>query len=112
VGIKVKGRGTKMGDEVTDPEIVEIDLEEVIGNILDARGLTSENLSKLDSLDSLSDSLEGLFKKHKTPAGKPVDTEGLLQSISDMVDEKLKGIATGGGKKNDPGWLSRILSTP
>jgi hypothetical protein len=29
-----------------------------------------------------------------------------------MVDEKLKGIATGGGKKNDPGWLSRILSTP
>lgn len=102
------GENDPGNDPGNEPEIVEIDLEEVIGKVLDDRGLTKETLAKMDKLDvldSLPGSIAELFKKNRP--GKP-DNSGLLQEVSDLIDEKLGGL--GNGKKNDPGWLTRILS--
>lgn len=100
-----------MGDSdnaTTDDDVIEIDLESVIGKILDDRGLTSENMSRLEKVDLL-DGLEDLFKKHKAKPGKEVDQEGLLKSVEDLLDVKLKGIGNAKSEKK-PGWLSRLLT--
>lgn len=97
------------GDPAPDPEpVVEVDLEEVIGGILDKRGLTSENMSRLEKIDLL-DGLEDLFKKHKAKPGKEFDSDGFLKSVEDLLDTKLRGIGSGKIEKKS-GWLTRILT--
>jgi hypothetical protein len=92
-----------------DDNVIEIDLEEVIGNILDSRGLTKDSLTRLEKLDTL-DGLESLFEKHKSKPTKSVDTDALTSKIEEIFDSKLKGIDFGGGRKrNEPGWLSKFL---
>lgn len=58
---------------------------------LDERGVTKEVIEKLNIFDSL----EGLFEKHSGSGG--VDKDSLLGEIGKLIDDKLKGISTGGG---------------
>ena len=87
----------------------EIDLEELIGNVLEKRGFTVDRASKLDALDSLGDNLgkrvEDLFRASNTGGGSqsgsqgtpaPFDADGFLAKVGEMVDAKLKGIAVPG----------------
>lgn len=100
-----------MADEpvVTPPPADdEIDLEELIGGVLEARGFTADRASKLDILDGLGESfgtkLDELFSK--LPVGTPAapageggtpafDMDGLLSKIGEMVDAKFAGITPG-----------------
>lgn len=66
---------------------------------LDERGLTKEIIEKLNIFDSL----EGLFEKHSGSGG--VDKDSLLGDIGKLIDDKLKGISSGGGngtKEREP----------
>jgi hypothetical protein len=98
-------------DPVVDPVPAtedEIDLEELIGGVLEARGFTVDRASKLDILDGLGESfgtkLDELFSK--IPVGTPAapageggtaafDMDGLLTKIGEMVDAKFAGLAPG-----------------
>lgn len=57
---------------------------------LDERGVTKEVIEKLNIFDSL----EGLFEKHS--GGSGVDKDSLLGEIGKLIDDKLKGISSGG----------------
>lgn len=102
-----------MADEPTTPEsdVIEVDLEDVIGRVLDSRGLTKDNVDKLSLLDSLPDSIQDMFKANKPPKQKDFDSDGLVSTIGSILDEKLKGINTGGtAKKKSPGPIARFLT--
>ena len=85
----------------------EIDLEELIGGVLEARGFTADRATKLDLLDTLGETfgtkLEEVFSKLSpgTPAtptngGSPTfDMDGLLSKIGEMVDAKFAGLTPG-----------------
>jgi len=93
--------------EETPPNPDEVDLEELIGGVLEARGFTVDRASKLDLLDSLGDTfgskLEELLTKLQpgTPApasggsSEGLDVDGLLSKVGEMIDSKLAGIAPG-----------------
>jgi len=81
-----------------NPEgISEDELRSMISTSLDEklneRGITAEVFEKIGKLDIL-DSLGDLFEKKKT---EPVDRESLLGDIGKLIDDKIKGISTGGG---------------
>lgn len=100
-------------DKTTDStgDVIEIDLEEVIGNVLDSRGLTKDNVDRLSMLDSLEETIGGMFKANKPPKAEKFDSEGFAKTIGDIVDEKLRGIDFGGSKpkSKEPGFLSKWL---
>lgn len=97
-------------DSNNDPEPIEVDLEAVIGRVLDDRGLTQENVSKLSVLDDLPNEITNLFAANKPKPGKNFDQEGFTNSISELIDEKLKGIGSATESKNrGPGPLGRFL---
>lgn len=93
--------------EVPAPTEDEIDLEELIGGVLEARGFTADRAAKLDILDGLGESfgtkLDELFSKlpgttptPATPGETPAfDMDGLLSKIGEMVDAKFAGITPG-----------------
>lgn len=98
-----------MADDDTPPVADdEIDLEELIGNVLETRGFTADRATKLDLLDSLgqsfSDKVDELFSK--LPVGTPTtsssgghsspDFDAFFNRIGAMVDEKLAGLSPGG----------------
>lgn len=78
--------------EEQDERMTEEDLRGIfsdeIKKELDERGFTGEVLEKLGGVTDL---IDGLFEKHK-----PGDnTEGLLERIGTMIDEKLAALASG-----------------
>lgn len=85
---------------VDEGEIV--DLESLIGNILDERGLTKDNLAKLGKLDGL----DKLLNPPKDSGGG--DNSSILDAISSLLDTKLEGVGNG-KRKSEPGWLSKFL---
>ena len=108
-----------------DPSVTnddEIDLEALIGNVLESRGYTSDRASKLDTLDSLGDNLgkkvEELFRSNlRTPdpggnSGPSFDQDGFLAKVGEMVDAKLSQLAPGTvpppATKKTP-FLQRVL---
>jgi hypothetical protein len=83
-----------------------VDLEELIGGVLEARGFTADRAAKLDILDGLGESfgskLDEVFSKltpgtPATPAGQSggLDMDGLLSKIGEMVDAKFAGLTPG-----------------
>lgn len=84
-----------MTDEADDM----VDLEELVGSVLDKRGLTAERISALDGIAGMKDEILSAFK---TSGGNPstgtstaasFDEEGFLKKVSDLVDAKV-GSAT------------------
>lgn len=72
-----------------------IDLEELVGRVLDSRGITTERMSKLDSLDNLSGAIGDLFKEHVSGLGTNApafDQDGFTKSLGDLLDAKLAGM--------------------
>lgn len=72
-----------------------IDLEELVGRVLDSRGITTERMSKLDSLDGLTGAIGDVFKEHVSGLGTPgatFDQEGFTKSLGDLLDTKLAGM--------------------
>lgn len=110
--------GTETEPTTPEPTTLSSDeLRDTIGDEVDARmearGLTTDRLAKLDILDSLTGSLEGLFEKHKSEPNQ----DGLLASVSKLIDEKLSKLQTpnAGGNQNVTsekrrGPLGRFLS--
>lgn len=96
-------------EPVVDPPAPtdEIDLEELIGGVLEARGFTVDRAAKLDILDSLGDSFGGIGGKFDelltkltpgTPAkegGSGFDMDALLSKVGELVDAKMAGLTPG-----------------
>lgn len=87
-----------------------IDLEELMGKLLDDRGLTTERLSMLDGIQ---DKLDGIAKSSKR-APAPSTTSGTtagsvsLEDVQALLDEKLsEAMATVNAPKK--GALARWL---
>lgn len=86
-----------------------IDLEELVGKVLDARGITSERMTKLDSLDNLSGTIGDLFKEHTTglgTAGASFDQDGFTKSLGELLDAKLASIPGSTTKEKKPALLA------
>lgn len=90
----------------------EIDLEALIGNVLEARGYTADRAAKIDTLDALGDNLgqkiQAMFDANKTAASsgaaQPFDAESFMGRIGGMIDAKLAALnlptaPSEGGKK-------------
>ena len=92
----------------TPPNPDEVDLEELIGGVLEARGFTADRAAKLDILDSLGESFGGIGGKFdelftKLTPGTPAkegessgfDMDALLSKVGELVDAKMAGLAPG-----------------
>ena len=101
------------GGTTGEPAVLNADeLKDVVGDEVDARmearGLTTDRLSKLDMLDSLGSTFEDLFTKHSGNTAQ-FDKEGFLGEISKMIDSKLAALApSGNGGGNDSGNGKRV----
>lgn len=107
---------TETETQTTEEEAV--DIEPIIRKIIQEENApVAEKLGKLEEalgpLGELGDTLEGLFKKHKTPATK-IDEDSLVDKITAKLtggSTEEKGNGNGGetttGRK--PGPLSRWL---
>lgn len=85
-----------------------VDLEDLVGRVLDSRGITAERLSSIDGLSGkLEELVSGLkptkttVKTSSTPA---FDEDSFMQKIGAMVDEKLS-IVTQAKPKPLRAWL-------
>lgn len=98
-----------------------IDLEGLVGGILDERGFTAERSSRLDLLEGLETRMLDAFKA-AGGTGSPAapqsaatfDEAGFIAKIETLIDGKLS--ANGGNNppapssaKSGGGWLSRWL---
>lgn len=85
-----------------------VDLEELIGGVLEARGFTADRAAKLDILDSLGESFGGIGGKFEelfsklpgTPAAPAVegggfDMDALLSKVGELIDAKFAGFTPG-----------------
>lgn len=95
-----------------EPAVLNADeLKDVVGDEVDARmearGLTTERLAKLDVLDSLGSTFENLFTKHKGNTTE-FDKAGFMQEMSTMIDSKLAALTSGGGGGSDSGNGKRV----
>lgn len=85
-----------------NPDEGTVDLVELVGSVLDSRGLTSERISKLDSLDgfgedfrnSITSALAGATKP-EGDGGQSFDKEAFLGEIGSLIDGKLAALGTG-----------------
>lgn len=112
-----------MSSQETETQTTEeeaVDIEPIIRKIIqEENASTNEKLDKLEEalgpLGELGDTLEGLFKKHKTPATK-IDEDSLVDKItakltggSSSSHEEGNGNGGGEGTGRKPGPLSRWL---
>lgn len=90
-----------MTDDPTPPNPDdEIDLEALIGNVLEARGYTADRAAKIDTLDALGDNLgqkiQAMFDANKTAsssgAAQPFDVEAFMGRVGGMIDQKLTAL--------------------
>lgn len=108
----------------TPPNPDEVDLEELIGGVLEARGFTVDRAAKLDLLDSIGSigdsfgmKLEEVLGKLQpgTPASsgssEGFDMDGLLGKVGELIDSKLAGLTPGGGTPaaKKPPLMQRML---
>lgn len=85
-----------MAEENSTTDGDSIDLEELIGNVLDSRGLTKK---RFDALGGLGEKLDALIaggsgkgsSEGGTPA--PFDKDGFMKEIGDMIDGKIAASA-------------------
>jgi|ERR1035437_1337523 hypothetical protein len=105
-------------------EEIEVDLEQLIGNVFDTKLGTfmdtlkanSNNLSEESMRKIVGEQFEGfksLFSEKGSESVKTNDNEGLLSAISKVFDEKISKmpVATGGKSPREPGPLGRILGS-
>lgn len=96
-----------------------VDIEPILRRIIQEENTSvGERLTKLEEalgpLGELGDTLEGLFKKHKTPATK-IDEDSLVEKILGKLKEARGSNPEGGesgegkGAKRSSGPLSRFL---
>lgn len=87
-------------DNETTPEpsdgISEDDLKKLVGEVVE------------EKLSSIGDGISGLADAivEKLTAGNSSTEEGLLEKIGGMIDEKLKGISSGGSGGGNGGGTS------
>lgn len=82
---------------MTDDADDMVDLEELVGSVLDKRGLTAERISALDGIAGMKDEILSAFKSSggssdgkSTPA---FDETGFLAKVTELIDSKV-GSAT------------------
>lgn len=94
-------------NNITPPSDDEVDIEELLNGMLDARGLTAERIQSLDSLGTLGEKIEDLFKQTKkaTPAGTKFDEEGFMDKVAKLMDEKIGTLAPVAKKPALSKWL-------
>lgn len=108
-----------MPDDDPDDGTQTVDLQGLVGGILDDRGFTAERSSRLDLLDGLEERLLGAFKT-SGGTGNPAapqntatfDEPGFIAKIEGLIDSKLTGVASsgsGGKEVKGGGWLSKWL---
>lgn len=74
-----------------------VDLEELVGNVLDSRGLTKERIESLDGLASIKDDILSAFKsagggsKGGNSTAPKFDEEGFLAKVTELIDSKVAG---------------------
>lgn len=104
-----------MSTTETNPPDDGVDLLELVGNALEARGITQERMAKLDSLDltppdfqaMISDALKGSTTT-STDGGSKFDEGAFMEKIGNLIDGKISGLqATQQGPK--PKVLARWL---
>lgn len=90
-----------------------VDLEELVGRVLDARGLSEDRLSKIDGLDSIGDTIRTIFKEEgggrtrvTSKGTSTFDEDGFLAKVGQLVDEKIAASPASQPKK---GALLRYL---
>lgn len=99
------------------PEITDEQFKGWIGEVVDDRlakfnAEMDTKLKKLDILDSLTDTIGGLFEQHKTTPTE-FDRGGFLKDIENLIDNKIRGLSGGTatptvtGRKKGP--LSRAI---
>ena len=86
---------TPSNDGISEDELRGM-ISETLDSKLEERGITAEAFERLGKLDIL-DSIGEMFEKNKS---EPVDSEGLLTKVSEMLDDKLKGFSSGSGGGN------------
>lgn len=79
-----------------------IDLAELVGSVLDARGLTTDRISKLDTLDSIQglpasiqEALTGAFTPASESTSGKFDEASFLTKLEGIIDGKLASLPTG-----------------
>src|SRR5581483_5873339 len=91
-------KGCAMGnDPNANPTDDSVDLLELVGNALEARGLTQERISKLDTLDTFPTSFQQMITeslKGSSEGGK-FDEEGFLTKLETLLDGKLETMSRG-----------------
>jgi hypothetical protein len=113
---------TVENSETQSSEEIEVDLEQLIGNVFDTKlGAfmetlkgNSSNLSEDSMRKIVGDQFEGfkkLFTDGKTSAVPESSNDGLIAAISKVFDEKVANMPTntGGKSPREPGPLGRIL---
>lgn len=110
----------------TPPNPDEVDLEELIGGVLEARGFTVDRAAKLDLLDSLGSLGDSFGLKLEEVLGKlqpgtstaassgsseGFDSEGFLGKVGELIDSKLAAFTPGGtpAKEKKKPLLQRAL---
>lgn len=81
---------------MTDTDDDMVDLEELVGSVLDKRGLTAERITALDGIAGMKDEILAAFKSSggssdsssKSPA---FDEEGFLAKVTELIDSKVSG---------------------
>lgn len=90
-----------MADDPNPNPDDEIDLEALIGNVLEARGYTADRAAKIDTLDALGDNLgqriEALFAANRPAPSSgekpaPFDVDGFTTKIGEMIDSRLAAL--------------------
>lgn len=99
---------TDEGKPATEGQEEGVDLEELVGKVLESRGITAERLSILDNLGGLESRISDLFKSSgggETPAATPAvsfDEGAFMEKVGAFIDEKLKGLPTTSSEKKRP----------
>ncbi len=86
-----------------------VDLEELVGSVLDKRGLTAERISALDGLSGMKDEILSAFKSSggsgtSQSSSKTFDEEGFLAKVQELIDAKV-GSATAPSPPPLKRWL-------
>lgn len=86
------------GDPNPNPDDGTVDLVELVGSVLDSRGLTTERMEKLDSLSDLPDNFKTLLTEAmqgNQSQGGTFDEEAFTTKLGELLDGKLASLAGG-----------------
>jgi hypothetical protein len=88
-------------------------VRELVGEVFDTKlsTLGLDKLEKIDALDNLSDTIEGIVAR-VFEANKPAESPNLLGDIDKMISDRLSRLGTSAVKTEEKarGWLGRLLS--